>query len=107
MSVALNSTLYIPFIIVLYGHFVAILFSTPPTTPQNLQKVLDGQVFQAFKPRQIFKKKIKQSQNIYNGIPSHFEIGFKLGKDSPRDYNERGRKVFQMGLINMMDVINP
>jgi hypothetical protein len=41
------------------------------------------------------------------GFPSHFEIGFELGKDSPRDYNERGRKVFQMGLNNMMDVIHP
>jgi hypothetical protein len=72
-----------------------------------LQKVLDGQVFQAFKPRQKKILKIKKSQNIYNGIPSHFEIGFKLGKDSPRDYNERGRKVFQMGINNMMDVIHP
>jgi hypothetical protein len=41
---------------VLYGPFVL----NPPSTPKHLQKVLDGQVFQVFKPRQkINKNKIK------------------------------------------------
>ncbi len=98
-----NNTLYMPFIIVLYGHFVL----NPSTSPKNLQKSSWWASIPSFQTTTNNNNNNLNPKTLTMGFPSHFEIGFELGKDSPRDYNERGRKVFQMGLNNMMDVIHP